>query len=94
MDNDALAETWADCGGGETATPIRLRTDDGSGEVVRPVNDGGLDGDVLDGDRREFGEAVDKAVAYCTETVELSAESSVAYAVDVSGSSTLLTWGL
>lgn len=95
FDGDVLGNVVRDCGGGDVAVPKRLRTEDGTGEVVRPVASGDLDGDLLDGDRRAFTESVDKAVGYISETVDIQDPAArVHYEAGASGSHAVRSWGM
>lgn len=96
MDDNVLDDVWRDCGGGRAPSPLRVRTEDGNGDEVRPVEStGDLNGELLDGDRTEHVETVDKVLRYVTETVEIgSAGARVDYALSVDGANTAKTWGL
>ena len=97
MDSDELVRKWRSCNGGNIASPIRPRIHDGrldDGEKPPVVTGDTVESNICE-DRREYAETVDKVLAYVTETTEIqSPESTVAYALDVSGKPTVSTWGL
>ncbi|WP_160134184.1 hypothetical protein [Halococcus salsus] len=95
IESGPLEHKLRQCGGGNVLIPMRLRTEDGSGDVVEPVTSGDLDGGILDGDRRDRAEAVDKAVAYISDTTDIEdPQARVEYDAVVSGAHSIHPWGL